>query len=315
MTTCVAPRSAQIIDGRALAKAQQTLLTQQLQEDLRLQKDQRQRESLSASLAPPGLAILCVGEDAASKIYVHHKLKMAAHIGITAQAHSLPATITAQALLERIHSLNTDAAVHGIIVQLPLPPHLSTELILQAIAPHKDVDGLHPLNLGKLCMNAGADTGTPVMRPCTPQGCLDLIMQTIPCLQGKHAVIVGRSALVGKPLGLLLLNADCTVTFCHSLTKNLGEQTRRADILIAAVGKPHLITADMIKPGAVVIDVGISKKEGRLVGDVDFDAARMVAGAITPVPGGVGPMTVIHLMRNTMTAWKSSRAIVETPGL
>jgi methylenetetrahydrofolate dehydrogenase (NADP+)/methenyltetrahydrofolate cyclohydrolase len=245
----------------------------------------------------PGLAVVLVGEDPASQIYVGKKAKACAEVGFLSREYKLPAETDEEKLLKIIRKLNKDKLIHGILVQLPLPKHISTEKIIAAIDPHKDVDGFHPYNVG------GLVTGTPLFVPCTPRGIMELIARTGIDLKGKEAVVVGRSNIVGKPIALLLLAQHATVTICHSRTKDLPAVIRRADILIAAVGKAHMIKADMVKDGAIVIDVGVNRLEnGKLAGDVDFDEVAPKASYITPVPGGVGPMTIAMLMKNTLDA-------------
>ena len=245
----------------------------------------------------PGLAVVLVGEDPASQIYVGKKAKACAEVGFLSREYKLPAETDEEKLLKIIRKLNKDKLIHGILVQLPLPKHISTEKIIAAIDPHKDVDGFHPYNVG------GLVTGSPLFVPCTPRGIMELIARTGIDLKGKEAVVVGRSNIVGKPIALLLLAQHATVTICHSRTKDLPSVTRRADILIAAVGKTHMIKADMVKDGAVVIDVGVNRLEnGKLAGDVAFDEVAAKASYITPVPGGVGPMTIAMLMKNTLDA-------------
>lgn len=249
----------------------------------------------------PGLAVVLVGEDPASQIYVRNKGLQAREAGMNSFEHRLPATATQAELLARIAELNRDPAVNGILVQLPLPKQIEPEAVIEAIAVDKDVDGFHPLNAGLLAV------GGVGMAPCTPLGCLMLLKDQVGELAGKRAVVLGRSNIVGKPMAALLLREHCTVTIAHSRTRDLVEECRRADILIAAVGKAQMVEGDWIKPGATVIDVGINRVptpdgKGRLVGDVDFDSAVEVAGAITPVPGGVGPMTIACLLLNTLTA-------------
>jgi len=244
----------------------------------------------------PGLAIIRVGEDPASKTYVGSKLKRAEECGITGKEYALTAHTPEKKITDLIRRLNKDRKTHGIIVQLPLPPHFNTSKILSTISPDKDVDGLHPLNMGKLVQ------GKPAFVSATPQGIMELLQFYKIHTAGKNAVIVGRSDMVGKPMAALLLNADATVEICHSKTHNLAEHTKRADILVVAVGKPRFITADMVKEGAVVIDVGINRTEEKIVGDVDFEKVSKKAGAITPVPGGVGLLTVACLMKNVLKA-------------
>ena len=249
----------------------------------------------------PGLAVVLVGEDPASKVYVGSKIKSTIEAGMNSFEHKLPETATEAEILALVDTLNKDKAVNGILVQLPLPKGLTEQTITQAVSPEKDVDGLHVVNAGRLA------SGLEAMIPCTPLGCLLMLKDRLGSLEGKEAVVIGRSNLFGKPMGQLLLQANATPTIAHSRTKNLAEVCRRADILIAAVGRAQMVKADWVKPGATVIDVGINRidAEGgktRLVGDVDFDAVKSVAGAITPVPGGVGPMTIACLLQNTLTA-------------
>ncbi len=244
----------------------------------------------------PGLAIIRVGQDPASKTYVGTKLRRAEECGITGKEYELTAHTPEKKITDLIRRLNKDKKTHGIIVQLPLPSHFNTEKVLGTISPDKDVDGLHPLNLGKLFQ------GRPAFISATPQGIMELLQFYKIQTAGKAAVIVGRSAMVGKPMAALLLNADATVEICHSKTHNLAEHTKRADILVVAVGKPLFITSDMVKEGATVIDVGINRTEEKIVGDVDFEKVEKKAGAITPVPGGVGLLTVACLMKNVLKA-------------
>ena len=249
----------------------------------------------------PGLAVVLVGEDPASQVYVRNKAKQTREVGMHSLEHRLPADTTEAGLLALVAELNGDREVNGILVQLPLPKQINAEAVLNAIDPDKDVDGFHILNVGRLAI------GSDGMVPCTPLGCTMLLKDRLGELSGKHALVLGRSNIVGKPMAALLLKENCTVTIAHSKTLNLADECRRADILIAAVGRPQMVTRDWIKPGATVIDVGINRIDGdngksRLVGDVDFDSAAEVAGAITPVPGGVGPMTIACLLHNTVTA-------------
>jgi methylenetetrahydrofolate dehydrogenase (NADP+)/methenyltetrahydrofolate cyclohydrolase len=249
----------------------------------------------------PGLAVVLVGEDPASEVYVRNKGKQTLEVGMNSYEHKLPDTASQSELLAVIEQLNNDSKVHGILVQLPLPAQIDSQAVINAIDPDKDVDGFHLVNVGRLA------TGAPGLVPCTPLGCMMLLKDQLGDLSGKNAVVVGRSNIVGKPMGSLLLAQSCTVTIAHSRTRDLAAVCREADILVAAVGRPQMIPGDWIKPGAVVIDVGINRIEGkegktRLVGDVDFDSASAVAGAITPVPGGVGPMTIACLLRNTVQA-------------
>ncbi len=249
----------------------------------------------------PGLAVVLVGEDPASEVYVRNKGKQTQEVGMNSYEHKLADTASQSELLAVIEQLNNDSKVHGILVQLPLPAQIDSQAVINAIDPDKDVDGFHLVNVGRLA------TGAPGLVPCTPLGCMMLLKDQLGDLSGKNAVVVGRSNIVGKPMGSLLLAQSCTVTIAHSRTRDLAGVCREADILVAAVGRPQMIPGDWIKPGAVVIDVGINRIEGkegktRLVGDVDFDSASAVAGAITPVPGGVGPMTIACLLRNTVQA-------------
>lgn len=243
----------------------------------------------------PGLAVVLVGEDPASQVYVGRKAKACAEAGFLSREYRLPAATLEGELLRLIDDLNKDILIHGILVQLPLPAHISTHKIIAAIDPMKDVDGFHPYNVG------GLVSGSPVFIPCTPRGIMELILRTGIELAGKEAVVVGRSNIVGKPIALLLLERHATVTICHSRTKNLPQVTARADVLVAAVGRPHMITGGMVKKGAVVIDVGVNRLEsGKLAGDVAFEEVCAKASYITPVPGGVGPMTIAMLLQNTL---------------
>ncbi|MFW3897250.1 bifunctional methylenetetrahydrofolate dehydrogenase/methenyltetrahydrofolate cyclohydrolase FolD [Pseudomonas bharatica] len=248
----------------------------------------------------PALTVILVGQDPASQVYVRNKVLRAEECGIRSEEHRLPADTSEATLLALIGELNADASVHGILVQLPLPAHIDETRVLQAIDPLKDVDGFHAENVG------GLSQGRDVLTPCTPAGCMRLLEDSMGDLSGKHAVVIGRSNIVGKPMAALLLKAHCTVTVVHSRSANLKELCRQADIVVAAVGRPRLVDADWLKPGAVVIDVGINRitegERSRLVGDVDFDSALPKVAAITPVPGGVGPMTIAFLMKNTLTA-------------
>ena len=256
----------------------------------------------------PGLAVVLVGEDPASQVYVRNKGKQTLEAGMHSFEHKLPVTTGETELLELIATLNADSAVHGILVQLPLPKQIDSHAVINAIDPNKDVDGFHLINVGRL------STGAAGLVPCTPLGCLMLLKDSLGDLSGKNAVVVGRSNIVGKPMAALLLAESCTVTVAHSRTQNLEAVCREADILVAAVGRPEMVSGEWIKPGAVVIDVGINRVDGdagktRLVGDVDYSSAEKVAGAITPVPGGVGPMTIACLLRNTVQAACASREI------
>ena len=269
----------------------------------------RSGSSPRAPAVPPGLRVVLVGDHPASRAYVRTKARMAAEVGIDSGLLELPADVSERDLLARLAALNDDRAVHGILVQLPLPDQIDPARVLDAIDPAKDVDGFHPLNVGRLFTGSGA-LDPDLLVPCTPMGCLILLRQTLGDeLSGRRALVVGRSNIVGKPLAALLLRADCTVTIAHSKTRDLPDECRRAEILVAAMGRPQLIRGAWIRPGATVIDVGIVRVPGehggtRLVGDVAFAEALEVAGAITPVPGGVGPMTVACLLRNTLIARK-----------
>ncbi|WP_027855977.1 bifunctional methylenetetrahydrofolate dehydrogenase/methenyltetrahydrofolate cyclohydrolase FolD [Marinobacterium jannaschii] len=279
---------ARIIDGKQLSAQ----VLKQVAADV---------EALKAELGTtPGLAVVLVGEDPASHVYVRNKVRQAGEAGIRSIEHRLSADISQTTLNELVESLNNDPDVHGILVQLPLPDHLDEAEIISAIDPAKDVDGFHPLNVGALA------AAQPGLIPCTPLGCMIMLQQVHEDLSGKNAVVIGRSNIVGKPMAALLLQASCTVTIAHSRTKDIEAVCREADILVAAVGRPEMVKADWVKPGATVIDVGINaiERDGKrkLVGDVDFADVEPVAGAITPVPGGVGPMTIACLMKNTVTA-------------
>ncbi len=274
--------SAKIIDGNALAR------------QIRSEVAQR-AAALVAAGCTPGLAVILVGEDPASAVYVRNKVKDCEESGIRSILDRLPADTTEEALLARVRELNADPSVHGVLVQLPLPRHMDSHRVIETIAPEKDVDGFHVSNAGALM------TGTPRFRPCTPYGVMKMLEHAGVKLDGVEAVVVGRSNIVGKPQAMMLLEANATVTICHSRTRDLAAHCRRADVLIAAVGRARMITGDMIKPGAVVIDVGINRQaDGKLCGDVDFDSAKEVASLITPVPGGVGPMTITMLLANTI---------------
>jgi methylenetetrahydrofolate dehydrogenase (NADP+) / methenyltetrahydrofolate cyclohydrolase len=276
-----------IIDGNKIA---QDILNEVRQSAISLKKQKG---------IIPGLAVVLVGEDPASQVYVGRKVKACAKVGFLSREYKLPAETNEEKLLKIIRKLNRDKLIHGILVQLPLPKYISTEKIIAAIDPHKDVDGFHPYNVG------GLVTGTPLFVSCTSRGIMELLDRTGIALAGKEAVVVGRSNIVGKPMALLLLAQHATVTICHSRTKDLPAVTRRADILIAAVGKAHMIKADMVKDGVIVIDVGVNRLEnGKLAGDVAFDEVALKASYITPVPGGVGPMTIAMLMKNTLDAAK-----------
>jgi methylenetetrahydrofolate dehydrogenase (NADP+)/methenyltetrahydrofolate cyclohydrolase len=276
--------SAQIING--------TLLSQQLRTDVA-----RRAAALTAQGRQPGLAVVLVGDNPASQVYVRNKVKACEDNGLYSVLEKYDATLSEAQLLERIAALNADPKINGILVQLPLPAHIDSHKVLEAIAPEKDVDGFHISNAGLLM------TGQPMFRPCTPYGVMKMLESIDYPVRGAHAVVVGASNIVGKPQAMLLLQAGATVTICNSKTRDLGLHTRQADILVVATGKRNIVTADMIKPGAVVIDVGMNRDDnGKLCGDVDFEHAREVAGWITPVPGGVGPMTITMLLVNTIEA-------------
>lgn len=273
--------AANIIDGKAISAA--------VKEQVR---DEIARDNLKV-----GLAVVIVGDDPASRVYVNNKKKACEFCGIKSYEYALPAETSQEELLELVDTLNADANVNGILVQLPLPKHLDEKAVIERISPDKDVDAFHESNVGRIMI------GNYSFLPCTPAGCMELIHSTGVEVSGKECVVIGRSNIVGKPMAMLLLHENGTVTVCHSKTRDLAEVCRRADILIAAVGRPNFVTADMVKPGAVVIDVGINRLDnGKLCGDVKFDEVSEVAGWITPVPGGVGPMTIAMLMRNTVTA-------------
>jgi methylenetetrahydrofolate dehydrogenase (NADP+)/methenyltetrahydrofolate cyclohydrolase len=282
--------TARLIDGNALAQA------------IRAEVAGR-TDALKARGIQPRLAILLVGEDPASQVYTKHKVADSTATGLHATLETFPADLSEQALLARIRELNADPAVHGILVQLPLPRHLDASKVIETIDPAKDVDGFHVASAGALV------TGQPGFWPCTPYGCLKMLENIGYDLRGKHAVVIGRSNIVGKPMALMLLQKNATVTICHSATADLAAHTRQADVVVAAVGKRNVLTADMVKPGAVVIDVGMNRNEqGKLCGDVDFDGVKDVAGWITPVPGGVGPMTRAMLLVNTIEAAERAAA-------
>lgn len=278
-----------IIDGKQIAGEIREKLKQQI-------------EQLPASSVKPGLAVILIGDHPPSQIYVKNKEKCAREVGIQSKILKFENTITEQDLIKKIHTLNNDKTIHGILVQLPLPSHIDPKKIISEISPEKDVDGFHPVNVGNL------SSGNSALVPCTPYGCYLLLKKVIPNLTGMHAVIIGRSNINGKPMAQLLLQEDCTVTITHSKSKNLKELCLNADILIASVGKPHLVKADWVKKDCVVIDVGINRimKDGfkKIVGDVDFENIKNKVKAITPVPGGVGPMTISCLLNNTFLAYK-----------
>ncbi len=292
--------TAQLIDGTAIAAK------------VRAQVAEEAKALYEKTGKRPGLATVLVGENPASQAYVKSKRKACAELGMESFGHELPATSTQEEVEGLVAKLNADPNVHGILVQLPLPDHLNEEAVLNAVGINKDVDGFHPVNIGRLSMKGRK----PLFVPCTPAGCIELLIEAGATFKGANAVVLGRSNIVGLPAAMLLLHRDCTITIAHSRTQNLPEVCRSADILIAAVGRAKMVKKDWVKPGAYVIDVGInrvedaSKKSGyRLVGDVDFDDVKEVAGAITPVPGGVGPMTIAMLMRNTLRGAKAAWGI------
>lgn len=277
--------TAQLIDGKAIAAR----LRQQIAQRVAERRQQNQRI--------PGLAVILVGSDPASQVYVAHKRKDCEEVGFVSRAYDLDAGTSQEQLLDLIDELNVDPSIDGILVQLPLPAHLDASQLLERIAPDKDVDGFHPFNIGRLAQRM------PVLQPCTPKGIMTLLKSTGVDLHGQHAVVVGASNIVGRPMALELLLAGCTTTVTHRFTRNLADHVRQADIVVVAVGKPGLVKGEWIKEGAIVIDVGINRlADGRLVGDVDFDAAAARASWITPVPGGVGPMTRACLLENTLYA-------------
>jgi len=274
--------SASTIDGNALS----ALLREQVSEKV---------QSLRARGVTPGLAVILVGDNQASQVYVHNKVKACEQTGIHSLLEKHDATLSEANLLARVHALNQDNSIHGILVQLPLPSHIDAQKVIEAIAPEKDVDGFHVASAGALM------TGLPGFWPCTPHGCMKMLEHIGYNLRGKHAVVIGRSNIVGKPMALMLLQQNATVTVCHSATVDLKFHTLQADVIVAAVGKRNVLTADMVKPGAVVLDVGMNRDDdGKLCGDVDYAAVSQVASYITPVPGGVGPMTITMLLVNTL---------------
>ena len=280
--------TAQLIDGNALST--------------RLRAEVAQRAmALKVRGITPGLAVVLVGDNPASQVYVRNKVKACEAAGLHSVLEKYEADMSQAQLLERITALNADPAIHGILVQLPLPPHIDAQTVIEAISPAKDVDGFHVASAGALM------TGLPGFWPCTPYGCMKMLESIGYALKGKHAVVIGRSNIVGKPMALMLLQQDATVTICHSRTPDLKALTLQADVIVAAVGKRKILTADMVKPGAVVLDVGMNRNdEGKLCGDVDFAGVSQVAGYITPVPGGVGPMTITMLLVNTLEAAEAS---------
>lgn len=281
--------SAQLLDGKIMAA--------ELEEALKARV-----ERLAAQGVVPGLTVILAGDDPASQTYVGNKEKACARLGIRSKTLRMPVDVCQETLEKAILEANADPAVHGVLVQLPLPGHLDGNRALSLILPEKDVDGFHDVNMGRLCR------GTDCVVACTPKGAMHMLKQAGIPIAGKEAVVVGRSNIVGKPMALLLLQENATVTVCHSKTKDLAEHTRRADILVAAIGRPKFITGDMVKEGAAVIDVGINRVDGKLCGDVDFDAVREKAAYITPVPGGVGKMTIAMLMDNTVAAAEKAAA-------
>ena len=278
------PSRASLIDGNALSRQLRTEVT-------------ARAASLRAKGHTPGLAVVLVGDNPASQVYVRNKVRACHDTGLHSVLEQYPATMTEAELLARVDALNRDAAIHGILVQLPLPAHIDAQKVIEAISPSKDVDGFHVNSAGALMV------GRPGFWPCTPYGCMKMLESIGFDLKGKHAVVIGRSNIVGKPMALMLLQKNATVTVCHSATKDLKAMTLQADVIVAAVGKINVLTADMVKPGAVVIDVGMNRNaEGKLCGDVDFAGVSQVASHITPVPGGVGPMTITMLLVNTLEA-------------
>lgn len=273
-----------LIDGNAHARA--------LKDELRSRV-----AALKAAGTTPGLAVILAGDDPASAVYVRNKGRACADVGLHSEQHDLPASVSETELLQRVHALNADPRIHGILVQLPLPAHISADRVLRAIDPAKDVDGFHPVNVGMLA------TGNPTLVPCTPAGVMRMLARESIPLEGRHAVIVGRSNIVGKPMAMLLLQENATVTICHSRTRDLPEVTRSADLLVVAIGRARFLKGDMVRPGTAVIDVGINRlPDGKLAGDVDYAAVLGRASHITPVPGGVGPMTIAMLLENTVRA-------------
>ncbi|KPC77733.1 5,10-methylene-tetrahydrofolate cyclohydrolase [Thermoactinomyces vulgaris] len=277
--------TATIIDGKTIAK--------EVRSELKIEVAKLKEKGLI-----PGLAVVLVGNHPASESYVKGKIRASEEVGINSQLIRRESSISERELLELIETLNADPAIHGILVQLPLPDHINPDKVIATISPAKDVDGFTPVNVGNMVI------GQEALLPCTPHGIMHLLQRSGVPIAGKHAVVVGRSNIVGKPISLLLQRADATVTMCHSRTADLASHTKQADIVIAAVGRPEMLTAEHVKPGAVVIDVGVNRHEGKLVGDVKFDEVKEIASAITPVPGGVGPMTIAMLMRNTVEAAK-----------
>jgi len=290
MSATSSSSGATIIDGNALSA--------QLRADV-----MRRAQALKARGITPGLAVVLVGENPASQVYVRNKVKACADAGLHSVLERYEADMTEAALLARIDALNQDPSIHGILVQLPVPKHIDANKVIEAIAPEKDVDGFHIASAGALMV------GQPGFWPCTPYGCMKMLESIGYDLRGKHAVVIGRSNIVGKPMAMMLLQKSATVTICHSATKDLKAMTLQADVIVAAVGKRNVLTADMVKPGAVVLDVGMNRTdEGKLCGDVDYAGVAQVAGYITPVPGGVGPMTITMLLVNTLESAESAAA-------
>ena len=280
--------TAQLIDGNALSRQLRTDVSHRV-------------TALKARGITPGLAVILVGDNPASQVYVRNKVKACEDTGMHSVLEKYDATMPEAELLARVNALNNDPTIHGILVQLPLPAHIDAQKVIEAISPAKDVDGFHVASAGALMV------GQPGFWPCTPYGCLKMLESIGYDLRGKHAVVIGRSNIVGKPMAMMLLQKDATVTICHSRTADLKALTLQADVIVAAVGKRNVLTADMVKPGAVVLDVGMNRnEEGRLCGDVDFDGVKAVAGYLTPVPGGVGPMTITMLMVNTLASAEQS---------
>lgn len=282
--------TAQLIDGNALSRQLRTQVSERV-------------AALKAQGLTPGLAVVLVGDNPASQVYVRNKVKACEDTGMHSVLEKYDASLTEAELLARVEALNNDPTIHGILVQLPLPAHIDAHKVIEAISPAKDVDGFHVASAGALMV------GQPGFWPCTPYGCMKMLESIGYDLRGKHAVVIGRSNIVGKPMAMMLLQQDATVTVCHSRTADLKAQTLQADVIVAAVGKRNVLTADMVKPCAVVLDVGMNRNdEGKLCGDVDFDGVKEVAGYITPVPGGVGPMTITMLMVNTLESAERSLA-------
>jgi methylenetetrahydrofolate dehydrogenase (NADP+)/methenyltetrahydrofolate cyclohydrolase len=277
--------SAEILDGKTVAAEVRTRVAAAV--SARVQAGKR----------APGLAVVLVGENPASQVYVRNKRKACAEVGFHSELHELPASVSQQGLLEVVDALNADPAIHGILVQLPLPAQIDPEAVIERILPTKDVDGFHPYNVGRLSLRM------PLLRPCTPKGVMTLLERTGRALEGLDAVVIGQSNIVGRPMALELLAARCTITVCHSRTQDLAHKAANADVLVVAIGRERFVPGDWIKPGAIVIDVGMNRDaDGKLCGDVDFEAARARASWVTPVPGGVGPMTIASLLENTLQA-------------